>query len=94
MTRATWEGQLSFGLITFPVALYSGEKRADFQFDLVDARDQARIRYLLVNEETGEEVTWNQIMRAYQYEDCNYVLLEEKDFERASIQAWLMDGAG
>ena len=56
MTRATWKGVLSFGLVAIPVSLYSGEKRADLQFELVDVRDQAKIRYRRVNEDTGEEV--------------------------------------
>jgi DNA end-binding protein Ku len=87
MPRATWKGSISFGLVNIPVALYSGEKRADLTFDLVDVRDQGKIRYRRVNEETGEEVPWDQIVRAYEYSDGNYVLLEEGDFERASVEA-------
>jgi DNA end-binding protein Ku len=87
MPRATWEGQLSFGLITFPVALFSAGKSADLEFNLLDARDQARIRYVRVNEETGEEVPWNQIVRAFEYDSGNYVMLSEEDFERASVEA-------
>jgi DNA end-binding protein Ku len=87
MPRATWEGQLSFGLISIPVALYSGEKSADLEFHLLDSRDQARVRYVRVNEDTGEEVPWNQIVRAYEYESGNYVMLEQEDFERAAVES-------
>lgn len=87
MPRATWKGYISFALVNIPVLLYSGEKRADLQFDLVDVRDQNRIRYRRVNEETGEEVPWDQIVRAYEYADGNYVMLQEADFERANIEA-------
>ncbi len=87
MPKATWQGQLTFGLVSVPVSLYSGEKSTDLQFSLVDARDQAHIRYQRVNEETGEEVPWDQIQRAFEYSDGNYVMLEDLDFERAAPEA-------
>ena len=87
MARATWKGVLSFGLVSIPVSLFSGEKKAELQFEMVDVRDQARIRYRRVNEETGEEVPWDQIVRAYEYADGNYILLQEADFERADMEA-------
>lgn len=87
MTRATWKGFISFGLVNIPVALYSAEKRADLQFDLLDSRDNAKIRYQRVNEETGEEVPWDQIVRAYEYQNGNYVLVGEEDFARAAVES-------
>ena len=87
MARATWKGTISFGLVSIPVALYSGEKRPALQFDLLDVRDNAKIRYQRVNEETGEEVPWDQIVRAYEYSDGNYVLVGESDFERAAVES-------
>lgn len=87
MPRATWKGFVSFGLVSIPVLLYSGEKRTDVQFDLLDVRDQGKIRYRRVNEETGEEVPWDQIVRAYEYENGNYVMMQEEDFTRVSVEA-------
>lgn len=87
MARATWKGFIAFGLVNIPVSLYSGEKRAILEFDLLDVRDSAKIRYQRVNEETGEEVPWDQIVRAYEYKEGNYVLVEEEDFERAAVDA-------
>ena len=87
MPRATWKGFISFGLVNIPVALFSGERRTDLQFDLLDVRDQGKIRYRRVNEETGEEVPWDQIVRAYEYSNGNYVMLEEEDFARAAVEA-------
>ena len=87
MPRATWEGQLIFGVISVPVALISGVKNSDLEFHLVDARDQSRIRYIRVNEDTGEEVPEGQVVRAYQYEDGNYVLLNDQDFQQAAAES-------
>lgn len=84
MARAVWNGHISFGLIQIPVELHSAEKRTDIQFHMVDSRNQARVRYERVNEETGEEVPWNEIVKGYEYDDGRYVLLEEEEFKRVA----------
>lgn len=87
MSRATWEGQLEFGLISIPVALYSSERTSELTFHLVDGRDNARIRNVRINQETGNEVPWDQIVRAFEHAEGQYVLLKEEDFARAAVKA-------
>jgi DNA end-binding protein Ku len=68
-----------------PVVLYSAERRTgDISFRMIDSRNAARVRYERVNEETGEEVPWDKIVKGYEYEDGNYVLLSEEEIESAS----------
>lgn len=50
---------------------------------MVDKRDHARIRYIRVNEDTGKEVQWENIGKAYKIND-NYIVLEDEDYEKAS----------
>ena len=75
MARPIWKGHISFGLVNVPVVLYSAERRADLSFRLIDSRNSARVRYERVNEETGEEVPWDRIVKGFEYDDGNYVLL-------------------
>lgn len=85
MSRPIWKGHISFGLVNVPVVLYSAERRAgDISFKLIDSRNAARIRYERINEETGEEVPWDRIVKGYEYEDGNYVLLSDEEIENAS----------
>jgi DNA end-binding protein Ku len=85
MSRPIWKGHISFGLVNVPVVLYSAERRAsDISFRLIDSRNSARIRYERVNEETGEEVPWDKIIKGYEYEDGNYVLMSEEEIQNAS----------
>jgi DNA end-binding protein Ku len=63
MARPIWKGHVSFGPVNVPVVLYSAEQRTDLHFNLLDSRDRARVRYERVNELTGEEVPWNQIVK-------------------------------
>src|SRR6478672_8436255 len=80
MSRPIWKGHISFGLVNVPVILNSAERRADLSFRMIDSRNSARICYERVNEETGEEVPWDKIVKGYEYEDGNYVLLGEKGY--------------
>jgi DNA end-binding protein Ku len=85
MPRPIWKGHISFGLVNVPVVLYNAERRAgDLNFRLIDSRNAARIRYERVNEETGEEVPWDKIIKGYEYEDGNYVLMSEEELAHAS----------
>lgn len=87
-TRPIWTGSIDFGLVNIPVKLYSAQAADDkIDFDLLDKRDFNRVRYRRVNEKTGEEVKWDQIIRGYQYEKGEYVALSDQDFAQANVEA-------
>jgi DNA end-binding protein Ku len=86
MARPIWKGHISFGLVNVPVVLFSGEQRADISFHLIDTRNSARVRYERVNEETGQEVPWDKIVKGYEYSDNNYVLLSEDELEHVAVE--------
>lgn len=85
-TRAIWKGHITFGLVQVPIQLFPAERRHDLQFKLLDSRDKARIRYERINEMTGEEVPWNDVVKAFEYDDKNYVVLSDEDFKRAAVE--------
>lgn len=87
MPRPIWKGQISFGLVSIPVVLNSAERRSELSFRLIDRRDHARIHYRRVNEVNGEEVPWDDIVKAYEYEDNKFVVVTDEDFKRAAPQA-------
>lgn len=84
MARPIWAGTLSFGLLNVPVSLMTGERRNDLSFRMLDARNNAAVKYERVNAETGEEVPWKEIVKAYEYEKGNYVVLEPEDIKSAA----------
>ena len=86
-TRAFWKGSIAFGLVQIPVRVVVAERSDDLTFHQVDRRDHARIRYRRVNEDTGEEVPWAEIAKAYERGSGDMVLLDDEDFARASVEA-------
>jgi len=86
MARSIWNGSISFGLVNIPVSLLSGEQRADLHFKLLDKRDHAHIRYRRINEVTGKEVNSENIVKGYEIEKDEYVLLDDKDFASVTVE--------
>ncbi len=85
--RPVWKGAISFGLVNIPVDFVTAQQSNDLKFNLLDSRDENRIRYERINAETGEEVPWNQIVKAYEFSDDNYVIVTDEDFEQADVKA-------
>jgi DNA end-binding protein Ku len=86
MPRPTWKGHISFGLVHIPVALYTADQRTDVSFHMLDSRNSARVRYERVNEQTGEEVPWDSIVKGYEFSDGNYIVLTDEELEKAAPQ--------
>ena len=81
--RAIWTGAIGFGLVNIPVKLFSATQQSDLNLDMLDKKDHAHIKFKRVNENTGREIAWNNIVKGYKYQG-DYVVLGDKDFEEAS----------
>jgi DNA end-binding protein Ku len=87
MSRPIWKGHISFGLVNIPVTLYSGEQpEENIDLKLVDKRNSARVKYERVNEQTGEEVPWDNIVKGYEYAEGSYVLFTNEELSSASAK--------
>lgn len=83
--RPIWTGSISFGLINIPVKLYSAIEESRLDMDMLDSKDHANIKFKRVNENTGKEVEFADIVKAYRIND-KYVILEKEDFEAADAE--------
>ena len=86
-TRAIWEGTISFGLVQIPVGLHTAESRDGIDFDLLDRRDMAPVGYQRYNRSTQKPVEWDDIVKGYEYEDGQYVIVDKEDFKQANVKA-------
>ena len=83
--KPLWTGAIGFGLVNIPVKLYSATESSDVDLDMLDKKDHSHIKYLRVNEKTGKEVAWNNIVKGYDT-GSKYVVLDELDFEKAGAE--------
>jgi DNA end-binding protein Ku len=81
--RAIWTGAIGFGLVNIPVRIFSATQDSNLDLDMLDKKDHSKIRFKRVNEDSGREVAWENIVKAYDY-NGKYVVLDDEDFQKAS----------
>jgi len=86
--RPLWKGSISFGLVNIPVGLYPAtQSTGNIKFHLLRDSDSSRIRYKRVAEADGQEVSWDHIVKGYEYEKGEYVVLTDEDLQRVEIKS-------
>ncbi len=83
----TWRGVISFGLVEIPVGLRPAESRSELKLSFLDRRDFAPVGYERYNKTTGKPVPWENIVRGYEHEDGEFVILSDADLKRANVRA-------
>jgi DNA end-binding protein Ku len=81
--RSIWTGAIGFGLVNIPIKMYSAVQASELDLDMLDKKDHANIKFKRVNENTGKEVEWANIVKGYKLDD-RYVVLTDEDFAKAS----------
>lgn len=85
--RALWTGSISFGLINIPVRLYSGsDSRDGIDFTMLHKQDLSPIRYAKVCRKDGKEIAYEDVVKGYEYQDGDFVVLDEADFKQADAK--------
>ena len=91
MARAIWSGVLSFGLVSVPVELYTATESHGPVFHQFEEGTADRIRYQRVNERTGDEVEYSDIVKGADI-GGDYVLLDQDELDSvAPGRSRLMD---
>lgn len=87
MAGSIWKGSISFGLLNIPVSLQKAEEGTDLHFSMLDGKDLSPIKYKKVSAKDGKEVPWNRIVKGYEYEKGQFVIIDKDDFKRANPKA-------
>jgi DNA end-binding protein Ku len=69
------------------VSLHTAARANEIDLDLLDKRDFAPVGYQRYNKSTGKVVPWNEVVKGYEYEKGEYVVLTDEDFRRANVEA-------
>ncbi|PWU18529.1 MAG: Ku protein [Verrucomicrobia bacterium] len=85
--RAIWKGTISFSLVNIPISLYPATRREELKFHLLRKSDLSPISYRRVAQADEKEVPWEQIVKGYEYEKGQYIVLDPEDFKRADVEA-------
>jgi DNA end-binding protein Ku len=85
--RAIWKGSISFGLVYIPIAVYPATREEKLSFRQLRSTDLSPIKYKKVAEADSKEVSADQIVKGFEYERGQYVVLKEEDFAKVKIES-------
>jgi DNA end-binding protein Ku len=87
MAHAIWSGAINFGLVTIPVKVFTAVKTDELSFNMLHKKDEGRIKYERVCSVDGKPVPWDEIVKGYEYEKGQYVILTDEDFKKVNPEA-------
>jgi DNA end-binding protein Ku len=87
MAHAIWSGSINFGLVTIPVKVFTAVKSDELSFNLLHKKDEGRIKYERTCSVDGKVVPWDEIVKGYEYEKGQYVILTDEDFKKVNPEA-------
>jgi DNA end-binding protein Ku len=79
MPRPVWTGAISFGMVAIPIRLVPAVRKKSISFNQLDDRNMSRIRYRKVNEDSGDEVPSEHIVKGYDLGGGSYVVVTDDD---------------
>jgi len=85
--RPIWKGSISFGLVYIPIAVYPATKEEKVSFRQLRSSDLSPIKYKKVAEADMKEVSADQIVKGFEYERGQYVVLKDEDFAKVKIES-------
>jgi DNA end-binding protein Ku len=86
MARPMWKGAIAFGLVNIPVDLYSATRDHRPRFRLLHAKDESPVHYERVCQADGKPVAWEDLVKGFEYEKGQFVVLTKDDFKTAALE--------
>jgi DNA end-binding protein Ku len=86
--RAIWRGHIQFSLVTIPVRIYNAIDTAQtISFNLLSKENHNPVSYEKKDKVTGEVLKTEDIVKGYQYEPGQYVIIEAEDLEKVKLKS-------
>src|SRR5512133_3828123 len=84
MAASTWKGHLTFGLVSFPIRLFSAARGETISFNLLHKDDHSRIKQVTVCQAEDKPVPRTDLVKGYEYEKDHYVVIEDEDIKKVA----------
>jgi DNA end-binding protein Ku len=86
MASTVWKGHLTFGLVSFPVKLYSAARSESISFNQLHKTDGSRVRQVLYCAAEDKPIPRTEIVKGYEYEKDRYVIIEDEEIKKVAPQ--------
>ena len=83
--RTLWKGAVSFGLVNIPVKMYVATEKKDIKFNYLHKECMSPVKYRKYCPNCDRELNGEEIVRGYEYQKDQYVIINEEDMERIPL---------
>ena len=84
MASSVWKGHLTFGLVSFPIRLFSAARSETISFNQLHKDDHSRVRQVLYCQAEDKPVPRSELVKGYEYEKDHYVEIEDEDIKKVA----------
>lgn len=84
--RSIWKGHIRFSLVTIPIRIYSATNaESTLSFNQLHKEDMGRVSYEKKCKKCGKVLNMDEIVKGYEYQSDNYVIIENEDLEKVKL---------
>jgi DNA end-binding protein Ku len=84
MASSVWKGHLTFGMVSFPVRLFSAARSETISFNLLHKEDHSRIKQVTYCQLEDKPIARTDTVKGYEYEKDHYVVVEDEDIKKVA----------
>src|SRR6202166_251498 len=84
MASSVWKGHLTFGLVSFPIRLFSAARSETISFNLLHKEDHSRIKQMVYCQKEDKPVPRSELVKGYEYEKDHYVEIDDEDIKKVA----------
>jgi DNA end-binding protein Ku len=84
MATSIWKGHLTFGLVSFPVRLFTAARSESISFNQLHKEDGSRIKQVIYCAAEDKPIPRDEIVKGYEYEKGKYVVIEDEDIKKVA----------
>src|SRR5580693_10198837 len=86
MASTVWKGHLTFGLVSFPIRLYSAARSESISFNQLHKADNSRVKQVLYCQAEDKPIPRSEIVKGFEYEKDRYIVIEDEEVKKVAPQ--------
>ena len=92
MAATVWKGYLSFGLVSFPVRLFSAARAEAVHFHMLHKKDLSRVKEVWYCADEDKPIQRSEIVKGYEVQKGEYVTVDDDELKKiAPVTATTME---
>jgi DNA end-binding protein Ku len=84
MAASVWKGHLVFGMVSFPIRLFSAARSETISFNMLHKDDHSRIKQMTYCQLEDKPIPRSETVKGYEYEKDHYVVVDDEDIKKVA----------